>query len=178
MRKVIFFDKDKCISCYSCVIACKVKNDSAPIPVCPPEADPYGPDRINIFQYGPFMDGDRVNQFFQPASCRHCADAPCIKNCPESAIYKDTQFNITLVDRTRCIGCQTCLQVCPFGAPAFDEMGKLTLCNMCIDRLKQELKTACEVACPAGAIKTGTDKEISIMQGRKVIEKMGKAQIW
>jgi len=54
-------------------------------------------------------------------------------------------------------------------------MGKLTLCDMCIDRLNQGLKPACEVACPAGAIKTFTAKEISVMRGNEVVEKIGKS---
>jgi Fe-S-cluster-containing dehydrogenase component len=172
MKKILFHDKDKCMGCFACVVACKVKHYTAPFPVFPPEAEPKGIRRINVYQIGPFLEGDKVVQFFQPISCMHCVDAPCMRVCPFSAIYKDREFGITLVRKERCIGCRACLWVCPFGAPGFDENGKLQLCDMCIDRLKQEQKTACEAVCQAGAIKTGIVQEIVDLQARKAIERI------
>jgi anaerobic dimethyl sulfoxide reductase subunit B (iron-sulfur subunit) len=147
-------------------------HNTPPFPVSPPEAEPKGVRRVNVYQIGPFLDGDKVFQFFQPISCMHCADAPCIKVCPTSAIYKDAEFGVTLVNRDRCIGCRACLWVCPFGAPVFDEHGKLVLCDMCIDRLREGEKPACEAACQADAIKTGTMQEINDLQAKKAIQRI------
>jgi len=172
MRKALFRDKDKCMFCLTCVVACKVKHYSAPFPVSPPEAEPTGVNRVNVFQVGPLIEGEKVFQFFQPISCMHCADAPCISVCPVSAIYKDKEYGITLVRVARCIGCRACLWVCPFGAPSFDEKGKIALCDMCIDRLREGKKAACEAACQAGAIKTGNAQDIAGLQARKAIERI------
>jgi Fe-S-cluster-containing dehydrogenase component len=172
MRKIIFRDKDKCIACFACVVACKIKHHTSPFPVSPPEAEPKGVKRVNVYQIGPFVEAEKVVQFFQPLSCMHCVDAPCISVCPFSAIYKDREFGITLVRKEKCIGCRACLWVCPFGAPSFDENGKMVLCDMCIDRLKEGRKTACEATCPAGAIKTGIDQEIIDLQAKKAIERI------
>ena len=145
-------------------MACKVKHNIPPFPISPPEAEPKGLSLVNVYQFGPFVDGDTVEQFFQSVSCMHCADAPCIKVCPRSAIYKDMDKGITLVDEAKCIGCQFCQWVCPYGATRFDESGKLKLCDMCLDRLEEGKKPACEAACPAGAIITGTPDAIEAYQ--------------
>ena len=175
MNKILLYDKDKCISCYACVVACKVKHNTPPFPASPPESEPKGVRRLNVYQVGPFLNGDKVLQFFQPISCMHCADAPCIKVCPSGAIHKDAEFGVTLVNGGRCIGCRACLWVCPFGAPDFDKSGKLVLCDMCIDRVREGKKTACEAACPAQAIETGTIHEIAGLQASKAIERIRRS---
>jgi Fe-S-cluster-containing dehydrogenase component len=107
-----------------------------------------------------------VHQHFQPVLCMHCADAPCIPACPESAIYKDLETGITLVNEDKCKGCKSCLQACPYGAPQFYD-DKLNLCDLCIHRLAEQRRggrrTACEAACPAKLIHVGTVDELSAM---------------
>jgi Fe-S-cluster-containing dehydrogenase component len=130
---------------------------------------------INVYQYGPVIHGDRVHQSFVCIACMHCEDAPCISVCPVFAIHKDPETGITLVDRNRCIGCKVCLWVCSYGAPSFDEEGKLILCDLCIDRLKEGKKAACEAACPARAILVGSPDEISEFQAKKAVTRIGKS---
>ncbi len=172
MKKALFRDRDKCMSCMACLVACKVKHHSPPFPVFPPEAEPRGVNRVYVFQVGPVIEDEKVFQFFQPISCMHCADAPCIRVCPVSAIYKEKEYGITLVRTAKCIGCRACLWVCPFGAPSFDEEGKIVLCDMCIDRLREGKKAACEAACQAKAIKIGSAQEIADLQARKAIKRI------
>jgi Fe-S-cluster-containing dehydrogenase component len=148
---------------------------SPPYPVYPPLAEPKGINLVNIFQIGPEIGEGGVFQSFVRISCMHCVDAPCIMSCPTSAIYKDSETNITLVNRERCIGCKSCLWVCPFGAPSFDEEGKLVLCDMCIDRIKEGKKAACEAACPACAIITATAEEIAEIQAKKASKRIAQA---
>jgi len=175
MTKAIFCDIDKCVNCYTCVVACKVKHMSPPYPVNPPLAEPKGINLIDVIQVGPEIHEGGVSQSFVCISCMHCADAPCIRCCPTSAIYKDSETNITLVNRERCIGCRSCLSVCPFGAPSFDVAGKLLLCDMCIDRIKEGKKTACEAACVARAIITGTPEEIAEIKAKKASKRIAQA---
>jgi Fe-S-cluster-containing dehydrogenase component len=127
-----------------------------------------------VYQIGPDIDGDRVNQAFVTIACMHCEDAPCIKVCPTSAIYKDTQTHITLVHRDYCIGCKACLWVCPYGAPGFDEEGRLALCDLCIDRLKEGKMTACEATCPSRAIFVGSPEQIAERRAKKAAVKISK----
>ena len=163
MQRAIFIDTDRCIGCYSCIVACKLEHNLPPYPAHPPVGDPTGPALIRVDQFGPKIRDDEVHQYFQPILCRHCVDAPCIPACPESAIYKDLETGITLVNKDECKGCRSCLQACPYGAPQFYD-DKLNLCDLCIHRLAEERRvgrrTACEAACPARVIRVGTADEM------------------
>jgi Fe-S-cluster-containing dehydrogenase component len=179
MPKAILVDRDKCIGCYSCIVACKLEHNLPPYPVHPPLGNPQGPELIRIYQVGPWIRDDEIHQYFQPVLCVHCPDAPCMEACPCSAIHKDIETGITLVDRDKCTGCKSCLGVCPYGAPQFYD-GKLYLCDLCIHRLGERGRegryTACEAACPARAIRVGTTDEISVTLGKKAAERAGKEE--
>ena len=170
MNRAIFRDKDKCVACDACIVACKLRHNFPPHPVLPPVAEPQGINLINVYQYGPEIRDDRVFQYFLPLSCMHCSDAPCIRACPRAAIYRDWENGVVAIDEDRCIGCKFCLWVCPYGAPRFNEQGKLELCDMCIERLNEGKKAACEAVCPANAIHIGTAEEIADLKARQTIE--------
>lgn len=148
----IFVDKNKCIGCLACVIACKLKHNLPPHTTKPPIAEPKGPKPIRILEVGPRVrNGEVIEYFFHAIVCNHCANPPCAKSCPASAIYT-TEDGIVLVDRNKCNGCQLCLDACEYKAPQFDLDGKLVLCDLCIDRLKEGKKPLCLNVCPAMAI--------------------------
>jgi Fe-S-cluster-containing dehydrogenase component len=170
MPKSMIVDKNKCVGCYACVVACKLQNNLPPFNTDLPEGDPKGPNLMRVHEVGPKVDGENVVYYFQPISCMHCLDAPCIKNCPRNALSKDEKTNVTLVDRDKCVGCKICLLSCPFGAPQFLDK-KVFLCNLCIDRSPIEGetpgKTACEAVCQSRAIFVGELDEISNRKGMK-----------
>ncbi len=166
MRLAIFIDKDRCVGCHACIVACKLEHNLPPYPTVPPLGNPKGPELIRLHQVGLQMREGQVLQYFQPISCMHCPDAPCIPACPHSAIYQDIETGVTLVQHDSCEGCRSCLAACPYEVPQFLE-DKLVLCNLCIHRIGEGRGTACEAACPARAIHVGTATEISaIMAGR------------
>jgi Fe-S-cluster-containing dehydrogenase component len=169
MQRAVFVDSERCVGCYSCVVACKLEHSLPPHPVRPPLGDPEGPALIRIYQVGPDVGDDEVQQHFQAITCRHCLDAPCIGACPTSAIYKDVETGITLVNKDECTGCECCLSVCPYGAPQF-YAAKLYLCDLCVRRLAAGRPTACEAACPARAVHVGTVDQISGMAEQETAE--------
>lgn len=82
-------------------------------------------------------------------SCRHCDDAPCVEACITGAMSRDERGAVT-VDRERCVGCWTCILVCPYGAIQRDERERKvsSKCDLCPD-----LDTpACVEACPNRAL--------------------------
>ena len=58
------------------------------------------------------------------------------------------QFLFPHIEENKCIGCGTCVSICPVGAIRFDKDGKAV-----IDKTKCIHCGACEASCPVGAIK-------------------------
>jgi Fe-S-cluster-containing dehydrogenase component len=166
MQWAIHIDRDRRIGCYSCIVACKLEHNLPPYPAHPPLGNPTGPALIRVYQFGPVVRDDAVQQYFEPILCMHCIDAPCIPACPQSALYKDDETGITLVNRDDCEGCESCLEACPYKAPQLYD-GKVYLCDLCIHRLaeggREPGDTACQAICPARAIHVGPVDLISTM---------------
>jgi carbon-monoxide dehydrogenase iron sulfur subunit len=66
--------------------------------------------------------------------CRHCEDAPCVTACLSGAMRVDEKTGLVTHDNDKCIGCWTCVMVCPYGALKTDVSGKVVAkCDMCIE---------------------------------------------
>lgn len=155
MHRALSFNKDKCIGCVACVVACKLEHNLPPALSMPPLAEPEGPALIRIDEMGPITVHDESIYYFQPVACMHCLDPPCAEACPCHAISRDEGFGINMVNETLCTGCMLCFSSCPLGVPRYHN-GKMILCNLCRERAVTEqrvqLKTVCAAVCPAGAI--------------------------
>ena len=81
-------------------------------------------------------------------SCRHCTDPICVKSCIAGAISKSD--GVVAIDNERCVGCLTCVLVCPYGALAPDENGVMQKCELCLKNSCGE--PACVTGCPNKAI--------------------------
>lgn len=86
--------------------------------------------------------------------CRHCEDAPCVVACLSGAMSEDKGTGLIRHDKAKCIGCWTCVMVCPYGALKTDISGKVVAkCDLC-----QEYESpACVAHCPNRAL---TIKEV------------------
>jgi Fe-S-cluster-containing dehydrogenase component len=87
--------------------------------------------------------------------------------CPTGAIYRNDAVGSIEVRRERCIGCHSCLSVCPFGAPHFAGDGKLVKCDMCGARLSENLEPACVRTCPTKALQIKFLEEISSQKAQQ-----------
>lgn len=174
-RKSIFRDMNLCVNCKACIVACKVKHGSPPHVTGSMIAEPKGLNLIQVYPFGPEIQNGRVVQAFVGIACMHCEDAVCLKVCPSSAIRKDPESGITMVDKGLCFGCRACLWACPFGVPVYDENGKLALCDLCVDRLREGKKAACEAACQARAIFIGSPEEIKELRSREAARRMAES---
>jgi len=116
-----------------------------------------------------------------PVPCYHCEDPVCIKACPTGAIYKEEKYGAVLVDPDKCEGTRKCWKACPYGAPQYegDEPGiKMSKCNMCIDRLEQELKPICVLSCSMRALEFAPISELERRYGNlRRIEDIPKESI-
>jgi len=88
--------------------------------------------------------------FFVAKLCNQCEKPSCVQVCPTGATYKAVDGPV-LIDTTYCIGCQYCVQACPYGARSLNEnRGTAEKCNWCYHRITKGLNPACVEVCPTG----------------------------
>ena len=81
-------------------------------------------------------------------SCRHCSEPLCVRGCITGALT--VTDGVASIDSARCVGCFTCILVCPYGAVAPTEDGAAQKCELCVRTA--EGAPACVRGCPNGAI--------------------------
>jgi len=136
-------DQSKCIGCHACSTACKSENQV-----------PLGVNRtwVKYVETGAFPD---VRRRFQVTRCNHCANPPCVRICPVTAMYQRDD-GIVEFDPSICIGCKSCMQACPYDSIYLDpETNTAAKCTFCAHRLDVGLEPACVVVCPEHAILAG-----------------------
>ena len=136
-------DQRKCIGCHACTVACKSEHDV-----------PIGVYRtwVKYIERGEFPNSRR---YFLVNRCNHCDNAPCVAICPTKALYKRAD-GIVDFDSTRCIGCKSCMQACPYDALYIDPYSHTAAkCNYCAHRTEIGLEPACVSVCPEHAIISG-----------------------
>lgn len=62
-------------------------------------------------------------------SCRHCDEPLCVTNCIAGALTK--KDGVISIDKTRCVGCYTCVLSCPYGCVTPTETGVMQKCELC-----------------------------------------------
>ena len=81
-------------------------------------------------------------------SCRHCKDPLCVKSCISGALTR--KDGMIRIDRQKCVGCYTCVLVCPFGAIMPSKDGAMQKCERCVENANGT--PACVQGCPNKAI--------------------------
>ncbi len=81
-------------------------------------------------------------------SCRHCKDPICVKSCISGAL--SIEDGAVKIDKEKCVGCLTCVLVCPYGCIREGENGAATKCELCLENSCGE--PACVKGCPNRAI--------------------------
>ena len=139
-----YVDLASCIGCKTCQVACKDRRD---IQVAGPRLR-----RVDTFECGTYPE---VAMFHLNLSCNHCESPACVANCPTGAMYKDDDGTVQHDDEA-CIGCQTCVNSCPYGAPQFIEEDKIVQkCDTCRALREAGHAPVCVEACPARALDFG-----------------------
>lgn len=136
--KLIYVNEEWCLACHLCEYNCAFANSGTREMVTALKGKPIFP-RIHI-------EGDEKISF--AVSCRHCTDPICVKSCIAGAISKSD--GVVRIDREKCVGCLTCVLVCPFGALSPGEDGIMQKCELCIQNSFDE--PACVKGCPNKAI--------------------------
>jgi anaerobic dimethyl sulfoxide reductase subunit B len=141
------FDATLCSGCFACVVACQDQNDLE--------------GGTSYRQVVSREAGDPVVLTAWSLACAHCGDAPCRLVCPTGAIFRCEETGIIDVDHDRCIGCQSCLLACPFGAPRFPAGYRMAKCDLCYVRVTNDRQPACVKTCTTGALSLTSPDELS-----------------
>ena len=105
--KRIYAIEELCLNCRLCEVHCKTAHSvSKDIIRANKYEEPAPASRVTVY-------GDNMRSL--ALNCRHCDDPKCVKACITGAMTKDSKTGIVYVDEDKCIGCMTCLAVCPYG---------------------------------------------------------------
>ena len=133
------------------------------------------------------QDADKTAPYWQPTTCMHCDEPPCVKVCPVDATFK-RQDGIVLIDADRCIGCRFCMAACPYSTRVFNweepvlteevaaqpyscessmpqKKGTVGKCDFCPDMTRKGELPHCVSACPNGVFMFGDMNEDSVTNG-------------
>ncbi len=139
--KRIYSIEESCIGCGLCEVYCKVRKSKSK-------------DLIKAFKEYPQPQSMIRLEVLRPISftvqCRHCEDPLCIDACLSGALSIDESTGTVLSDETKCIGCWSCIMVCPIGAliADFNHRKVIAKCDMCIS----EGEPICVTNCPNEAL--------------------------
>ena len=81
-------------------------------------------------------------------NCRHCDDPICVKSCITGALSRTD--GVVSIDSEKCVGCYTCILVCPYGAVMPSGEGVVQKCELCLENSCGH--PACVDGCPNQAI--------------------------
>ena len=170
---VMVIDLGRCKNVGACKTACNHAHGLNP-----------GQNWIKVLS---MQDADKTAPYWQPTTCMHCDEPPCVKVCPVDATFK-RQDGIVLIDSDRCIGCRFCMAACPYSTrvfnwqePILDEavaaqpyscetsmpqkLGTVSKCDFCPDMARIGELPHCVTACPNGVFMFGDSKEDSVTNG-------------
>ena len=136
--KRVYVNEEWCLGCHLCEYNCAFANSGLEDMVKALKGKPIFP-RVHI------EEGDGITY---AVSCRHCTDPLCVKSCIAGAI--SIEDGVVRIDRNKCVGCLTCVLVCPYGAVAPGPEGAAQKCELCMRNSCGA--PACVTGCPNNAI--------------------------
>ena len=148
MTAGLLIDTTLCTGCGACSLACKEKNQLPRTARHPLE------DRLSAATWT--VVEERNGRYVRKL-CLHCRDATCVSVCPVGAFEK-TADGPVIYHEARCMGCRYCVLACPLSMPRFDWAStspRIGRCDLCADRVRAGLETACASVCPTGATRFG-----------------------
>lgn len=170
---VMVIDLARCKSLKKCQSACNHMHHIHP-----------GQNWIKVY---PMQDAEHTAPYWQPTTCMHCDEPPCVKVCPVDATFK-RKDGIVLIDSDRCIGCRFCMAACPYSSRVFNwedpkldkeiadkpyncetsmpqKIGTVGKCDFCPDMVRKGSLPHCVSACPNGVFLFGDMLEDTVTNG-------------
>ena len=160
MERKIFFRPDRCMLCQSCVLACQMSSLGVSNVIDLPSHRRPQKRLSLVFRNGtPWI-----------WKCQHCLSAPCVEACISGSLSRKEGTSRVIHQPETCVGCGTCLLVCPYEALVYDEKEeKVSKCNLCPD----EEIPPCVEACQSKAL-TYSETDSFVREKKKRFAQEGR----
>lgn len=136
--KRVYVNEEWCLGCHLCEYNCAYANSGVSNMVKALKEKEIFP-RIRV------EGGDAITY---AVSCRHCTDPLCVRSCISGAL--SIRDGVVCINHEKCVGCLTCILVCPYGAVMQGEKGTVQKCELCLENTAGS--PACVSGCPNRAI--------------------------
>lgn len=136
--KRVYVNEKWCLGCHLCEYNCAYANSGL---------DDMA--KLKGKQIFPNIRVEENDKICFAVNCRHCDDPICVKSCIAGALSKSSD-GVVEIDKNKCVGCYTCVLVCPFGCVVPDENGVISKCELCTKNAFGEPN--CVKGCPNKAI--------------------------
>ncbi len=184
MSKALFIDTSRCIACRGCQVACKQWHGLPAVATRqrgthqnPPDLNPFN---YKVVRFAEEKTAGKVEWLFFPDQCHHCLSPSC-KSAAQSfapgAIVVDKKTGAVIYTeetaKLTADQCKEIQQACPYDIPRRnDATGRLTKCDMCVDRQHTGLPPVCVKTCCTGAMNHGErDKMLAMAHQRLEVVK-------
>jgi Fe-S-cluster-containing dehydrogenase component len=170
---VMVIDLSRCKNVGACKAACNHAHHLSP-----------GQNWIKVHA---MQEAEHTAPYWEPTTCMHCDEPPCVKVCPVDATFK-REDGIVLIDSDRCVGCRFCMAACPYSTRVFNwsepvldkeiaeqhyscetsmpqKIGTVGKCDFCADMTRKGELPHCVSACPNGVFFFGDMNEDSVTNG-------------
>lgn len=141
--KRIYVNENRCLGCHLCEFECMYANSGL---------DEMFKLKGRLTEFVPRIkvEGDDNSAIHFAVNCRHCSGVACVTGCIAGALTKNDD-GMVVIDQSKCVGCFTCVLLCPFGAIMPAPGGKVAQkCMLCTDNAMGQPN--CVKHCPNGAI--------------------------
>lgn len=136
-----------CVNCHRCEVACKTFHSKSKNAYKAFMLEYPAPQRrVHV-------EGDTGISI--AVNCRHCKHPKCVEGCISGAMTKNPLTGLVTSNPEKCVGCRTCMSMCPFGAvriepgPIKDIAFKCDLCTL--DGINPG-QPSCVATCPNNAL--------------------------
>ncbi len=136
--KKVYVNEEWCLGCHLCEYYCAFANSGKRDMASALKGVEINP-RIRVEEGGSVCFA---------VNCRHCPDAICVKSCITGAL--SVKDGLVEIDTDKCVGCCTCVLVCPFGAIMPGDGHAVQKCELCTKNGSE--MPSCVAHCPNNAI--------------------------
>ena len=161
MERKIFFHPERCLACLSCMLACQMKSMGI--------SEVRNLSREQRPRHRMSITFDRGTPWVWV--CQHCLSAPCVEACVSGSLRREDGGKKIFHNSENCVGCGSCVLVCPYGALKYDEKEKRVVkCNLCLE----EAVPPCVRACQTQALAYQEANSFAGEKKKKFAQDMGR----